>query len=94
MSIVKLIPTAMLGACFAIVVSKSGSIFLSMLLHFINNLLSVFAMKYPEKIEKIFPLLAKSEFSGIDFICLLLVGVVFAGAGYLVLKKSTIKQKL
>lgn len=94
MSIVKLIPTAMLGACFAIVVSKSGSIFLSMLLHFINNLLSVVAMKYPEKIEKIFPVLAKSEFSGIDFICLLLVGVVSAGAGYLVLKKSTINQKL
>ena len=54
-NLVKLIPTGLLGACFAYIVYKSGSIFISMFLHFTNNFLSVIAMKYPETMEKVLP---------------------------------------
>lgn len=45
---IKLIPTALLGVCFAYVVYKSGSILVGMLLHFINNGLAVIVSYYPD----------------------------------------------
>jgi sodium transport system permease protein len=41
---IKILPVSILGITFAYVVYKSGSIFTSMMLHFINNAMSVFFM--------------------------------------------------
>ncbi len=76
MSLVKIIPTAILGACFAYITWRSGSIYIGMGLHFLNNLMSVIAMKYPDIIEQYVPILAKSEFSATDIVILLMIGVV------------------
>jgi sodium transport system permease protein len=45
---IRIIPTSILGINFAFAVYKSESIFVSMLMHFINNGLVVFAMHYPK----------------------------------------------
>jgi sodium transport system permease protein len=44
-SLVKFIPTMLLGLCLAFSVEYTGSIYISMLLHFLNNYISVIGMK-------------------------------------------------
>ncbi|MCR5215278.1 MAG: ABC transporter permease subunit [Eubacterium sp.] len=56
-SLVRLLPTAMLGACFAIINYYSGSIIPGMIMHCINNAIAVIAMKYPDSLEKALPFL-------------------------------------
>ena len=86
MSLVKLIPTTLLGVCFAVVVTKGGSIFLSMLLHFTNNLISVLSMKYPEKTGELFPFMMKESFSEAEIVVLVVVAVVCTTVGYWILR--------
>ncbi|NLI89999.1 MAG: CPBP family intramembrane metalloprotease [Epulopiscium sp.] len=45
---IKILPTAILGACFAYITYKSSSIFIGMFLHFINNALAVMVLYYPD----------------------------------------------
>lgn len=88
MSLVKLIPTALLGLCLAVVVTKGGSIFLSMFLHFVNNLVSVLSMKYPQKVGELFPFLMKESFSATDICLLVAVAVVCTAVGSLILQSN------
>ena len=76
MSLVKLIPTALLGACFAYIVVKSGSIYVSMFLHFLNNAVSMLVLKYPDRIEKILPVLTKESFTVGELVLVLVVGEI------------------
>ena len=87
MSLAKLLPTAILGVCFAYVGYRSGSIFVGMCLHFLNNLVSMLVMEYPEQFGKMFPILMKSELSVIEVIIMLFVGVIGVAAGVFVLGK-------
>ena len=50
MSLIKLIPTAVLGAALAYAIYKVDSIFASGMMHFLNNAFSVFILYYGEKI--------------------------------------------
>lgn len=88
LSIVKILPTGMLGACFAYITYTSGSIYIGMFLHFFNNLMSAVAMKYPEQMEKILPILMKTEFRTSDILLLLGVGIICITAGIYVLKRN------
>jgi sodium transport system permease protein len=45
---IRIIPTGILGVILAYVVYKTGSIFVAMLIHFINNGLAVLMMHYPK----------------------------------------------
>ena len=92
-SIVKLIPTGMLGACFAYVVYKSGSIFVSMALHFVNNFVSVLAMKYPVTIEKFLPFLTQEEFTTAELLVITVVGIAFTVAGFMFMNRKTKSEK-
>lgn len=92
MSLVKLIPTALLGACFAIVVKKGGSIFVSMLLHFINNGISVIAMKYPQEIGSILPFLENDSLSPVEICIMLAVAAVCIIGGYMILSRFEREQ--
>lgn len=95
MNLVKLIPTAMLGAVFAFVVGASGSIYLSMALHFINNAISLAAMQYPELFEKVLPFLVKEQLSEMEILAMLAVGVLCTAVGLkycgIFAKKSIVK---
>ena len=86
MSLVKL-PTFLLGAGFAFIVWKGGSIYVTMALHFLNNALSALVMKYPEQAGKLVPLLVKSEFTSAEMGILLVAGLGLAVAGIAVLCK-------
>lgn len=93
MSLIKLLPTAMLGACFAYVLCVSGSIYIGMALHFVNNTFSLLQVKAPEVVEKIFPVLMKEELNAGEMAAFLGVGVLCAAIGiYLLGKKSTMNK--
>lgn len=78
MSLIRFIPTAFAGLIFCCAVYKTGSIYSSMMMHFINNAFNVLVVYYPERIEKIFPILYKERMSFSD-------GVLFCGVGMILL---------
>ncbi len=86
MSLVKLLPTAMLGACFAYIGYASGSIFIGMFLHFLNNFLSMASMEYPTQMERFFPILTKAQLSVGDIVIMIFVGILCGVLGTLLLK--------
>ena len=86
MSLVKFIPTGLLGLALCYVVYKSGSIYPSMMMHFINNALSVLVTYYPERIGKICPILYRESLSVSDALILSGVGLALLGVGGLLLK--------
>ena len=90
MSIVKLLPTAMLGACFAYIGYCSGSIYIGMFLHFLNNLISMALSKYPEQMGRFLPFLVE-ELSGKDIFLMLIIGCLSGTLGLIVLKKKVKK---
>lgn len=87
MSIVKFIPTGLLGLVLCIIVWKTGSIYPAMLMHFINNAISIIIAYYPEQVAKVLPMLGKSDFAAADVLCLCAAGGIFIAAGALVLRK-------
>lgn len=91
LSLVKLIPTALLGACFAYITYRSGSILIGMLLHFINNLLSLLSLKYPQQTAEILPVLVKNELPVTDMAVLLLIGMAAAVCGIILLRLPSAK---
>lgn len=98
MSLVKFIPTGFLGLMLCYVVYKTGSIYPAMLIHFINNAISVFISYYPEQIGKALPVLMKETPSVSDVLLLLGAGLILLGIGLMFLKNkqgksSEIKQE-
>ena len=51
MSMIKILPTALLGVALAYMVYKSGSIVTSVLIHFLNNAFAVFTLYYGDKVS-------------------------------------------
>ena len=86
LSLVKILPTGMLGACFAYVAYKSGSIYIGMFLHFFNNFVSMLSMKYPQQMERILPILMREELQVSDILILLAAGIVCTTAGIKILR--------
>ena len=87
-SVVKLLPTTMLGACFAYIVCKGGSIYITMSLHFLNNLLSVISMKKLELLENLLPVLVKEKLSATELATMTIVGVIAFAAGFLLMNNK------
>lgn len=92
MSLVKLLPTAMLGAAFAVIASVSGSLYIGMALHFINNAFSAAAMKYPEAVGRVLPFMMQETFETAELLLLAGIGVVLAGGGALLLRRAKRKE--
>ncbi len=89
MSLVKFPATFLLGFGFACIVWRGGSIYVTMALHFLNNALSAVFLKYPEQAGKLFPILAKTEFTAVDHAALLAGGLALAAVGIAVLRRGT-----
>lgn len=87
-SLVKLLPTALLGASFACIVSATGSIYVTMFLHFLNNTISMAVLKYPEAAMRLVPFLAKEQMEPAELAVLMAVGAAAAAAGSLLMRKS------
>ena len=67
---------------------RTGSIYPAMLMHFINNAISVTLTYYPEQAEKILPVLCKTTLSASDVLCLCGAGLILVGIGGAILWKS------
>ena len=87
MSMIKFLPTGLLGACFAYIVYKGSSIYVTMFLHFINNAFSFVAMKYPDAVGKVLPFLLKEELSVVEVMIICAVAVVCLVLGITLLQK-------
>lgn len=88
MSLVKLLPTALLGACFAVITWRTGSVYIGMFLHFLNNTVSFLIIKYPEKAMNLVPFLTKETLSAMETAVLLAVGILCGGIGWMILKRG------
>ena len=82
MSLIKLLPTMILGIALAYAIHQSESILASGLMHFLNNGFAVFVLYYGER----FPILNDESKAG-GFIALLVVlAVLGIGSGIFLLK--------
>ena len=90
--VAKLVPTGLLGAAFAYIVYKTGSIWVSMFLHFFNNLLSVVAMKYPDAVESVLPVLMKEELSVMEVVVMAVMAVVCITVGLVLMNRKHIAK--
>ena len=88
MSLVKFFTTFLLGAVFAYIVWMTGSIYVTMCLHFVNNAFSMAVMKYPQTIGKVLPFLMAEELSVPEIAGILTVGVACAVLGLILLRRS------
>lgn len=88
MSLVKLIPTGLLGFVICYVAYRADSIYPAMLMHFLNNAFSVFVSCCPEKLEPVFPVLYQETPGFSDIMLLLGIGLILAGIGLTILKKG------
>lgn len=81
MSLVKFIPTGLLGLLLCYVVWRTGSIYPAMLMHFLNNVYSVIMAFYPEQTGKIVPMLSQETISFSDGMILCGAGLILLGIG-------------
>lgn len=87
MSLVKFIPTGLLGLALCYVVWRTGSIYPAMLMHFLNNACSVIAAYFPEQVGRIFPVFLQDTVTFSDGMLLLGAGLVLAGVSGVLLKR-------
>lgn len=84
-SLIKLIPTAILGAALAYAIYKADSIFASGMMHFLNNAFSVFILYYGDRIAVL-----NDEQMGVPMIIgLLILAVICTPLGMKVLDSSS-----
>lgn len=93
MSLVKFVPTGLLGLVLCLVVWRTGSIYPAMLMHFLNNAVSVALTYYPEQIGRVFPVLYQNEFTFPNVMCLVGAGLVLVGIGVAVLRKAGLRRE-
>ena len=92
MSIVKFFTTALIGGAICMVAHWTKSIFPGMIMHFINNGISVLFMYYPVKMAKILPVFGKEVFGVIDVTVLFTAGTTFVILGFLLMRKQLFKH--
>ncbi|MBO3445579.1 ABC transporter permease subunit/CPBP intramembrane protease [Clostridium sp. CCUG 7971] len=97
MDFIRIIPTSILGISFAYCVYKSGSIFVPMILHFINNMLSVTASHYSDNeiLNRVFKFLEINfkDFNVGQFIALLFMSAILIAIGVWLLKGNKSSKK-
>lgn len=84
MSLAKLIPTAILGMGFAYAVYKADSIFVSSMMHFLNNAFATFVLYYGNKIA----FFNEERFAVPTMAGLLIMSVLCIPAGAMILKRG------
>lgn len=87
-SIVRFLPTALLGAALAIILYYTGSIIPGMIMHFLNNLVSVIAMFYPDTLERLFPMIFSSDMGVMPSLILGVVSIVMIYGGTKIMRIS------
>ena len=86
-SLIRLVPTAMLGAGFAVIVYYTGSIFPSMVMHFLNNSMAVIGMYYPGVLEDTFPLIFSEDMTILGSFIVGAISVIMIAGGVTIMRK-------
>lgn len=98
MDFLRIIPTSILGIIFAYTVYKSGSIFVAMLLHFINNSVAVLVSHYPSnQVVKGISSFIEIDFSNFNigkFTMLICISVLLIFIGIKLFKRKEEKESL
>lgn len=95
MNLIKMFTIGIVGLSLTLAAYKTGSIAASMCVHFMNNLLSLLIGKYPEQLQKVFPVLVKERLSVSEILLLLAVTIICATAGWFMIagrKKKEVAQ--
>lgn len=87
MSVVKFFTTAFIGGVICVSAYCTKSIFPGIIMHFLNNALSVTYMYFPDKISRIMPVLGKDYLTFADMTVVFLIGCVMLFFGYLIMRK-------
>ena len=93
MSLVKFIPTGLLGLLLCYMVYATGSIYPAMMMHCINNALSVFISCYPKQVEALLPVFSQDTLSLSDVFGLLGAGLLLFGVGLMILQGKHRKKQ-
>ncbi len=88
MSLSKFFTTGLLGFVFCYVVYQTGSIFLTCLMHFLNNAVSVVLLYYGEEVGEILPILTKETWTVMDVVLLLVVALVCGVVGVMCMRRK------
>lgn len=94
MSLIKFFSTSLLGLFFVLVVSETGTIFSSMLMHFMNNFVSVLLTKVKGDLPWPISILQTENPSIIEFLMLLGIGVIFTALGFCILRIGEKKESV
>lgn len=93
MNLLQFIGATMMGTALGYVAYASGSIWVGVLMHFINNGLSVVFQYYPKVLESI-PVLGKENFETSDLIVLCVLGLVVSVIGIFLIKIGRRQKKV
>lgn len=88
MSLAKLIAVSMLGAYFAYVIYKRGSICNTMLMHFLNNAVGLLITIYEDSLKNKLPFLFDDNLGIVQIIILLLLGTALFIAGLIIINRK------
>ncbi|SCY32739.1 sodium transport system permease protein [Lachnospiraceae bacterium XPB1003] len=91
MSLNGLIIIGLLGIVQSYIVNRTKSIYLTMITHFINNLLAVLSVLYEEQFTKALPFLAGDELPTSTMIIMALSGAVLLSLGMWMVGKKEVK---
>ncbi|MEE5990161.1 MAG: ABC transporter permease subunit/CPBP intramembrane protease [Lachnospiraceae bacterium] len=92
MSLNGLIIIGLLGIVQSYIVNRTKSIYLTMITHFINNLLAVLSVLYEEQFTKALPFLAGDELPASTMIIMALSGAVLLSLGMWMVGKKEVKE--
>ncbi len=88
MSLIKLFTTTFLGILLCFALECSGSIFISMLMHILNNAFSVIVMFYGDTVGNYIPFLIKEKISIGEGVFITIIGILFTGIGGYILYQN------
>lgn len=91
-SLVKFFTTGLLGLALCYATYRSGSIFLSCLMHFLNNAFAVILLYREDTMSRILPVFFKEELVPADAFGLLITGLICVPAGIFLIGRFSRKE--
>ncbi len=88
MSLIKMFTISIVGLGLTVAAYMTGSIYVSMMMHFINNGVSVLISLYPEQVGKIAPFLMQEDPGAVTLVVITLIGIGLAVTGWLLVKEK------
>ncbi len=88
MNLIKFFVIGLFGCVLAYAVYQTGSIAVSMWMHFLNNLFAVLLTFYEEQMAAVLPILFQEDISAGEMVIFVLIGVVLLAVSALLLKRK------